>query len=66
MKEIEPPQTLSIEGIGELTFIESKTVNNDGAKLSEPSYWYKVISGRDKGKSYPFGWRQIEYYSNFK
>lgn len=63
MKTFEPPQTLSIEGIGELTFIESKTTNKEGVKLSGPSYWYKVISGIDKGKVYPFVRTQIEFYA---
>jgi hypothetical protein len=65
-QEYTPSQTLSIEGIGELTFIESKMVNKDGAKLSEPTYWYKFISGRDKGKLIPLVWKQVEYYSNLK
>jgi len=58
-----PPQTFIHDGKS-YQFKEVKNTNSKGEKLPEPSYWYTILNGRDKGKDVPLVEKQIEWMKN--
>lgn len=60
MKQFNPPLTI-LKDKTTYTYVETKTTNNKGERLSEPCYWYE--SG---GVKVPFSKGNIEALINLR